>query len=68
VDDSDLLLRYNCYMKVGVHEAMERFSDMLDRITIGEEVIITHKGEPVARADSSNDEETWEVSIWLREG
>ena len=36
-------------MKVDVHDAKERFSDMLDRITIGEEVIITHKGEPIAK-------------------
>jgi prevent-host-death family protein len=36
-------------MKVDVQEAKERFSEMLDLITIGEEVIITCKGEPVAK-------------------
>ena len=36
-------------MKVDVHEAKSRFSDMLDRIAIGEEVVITDKGEPVAK-------------------
>jgi len=36
-------------MKVSVSEAKHRFSDMLDRIVIGEEVVITNKGEPVAK-------------------
>jgi prevent-host-death family protein len=36
-------------MKVDVQEAKERFSEMLDLITIGEKVIITCKGEPVAK-------------------
>jgi prevent-host-death family protein len=36
-------------MKVSVEEARKRFSDMLDRIAIGEEVVITDKGEPVAK-------------------
>jgi prevent-host-death family protein len=36
-------------MKVTVNEAKQRFSDMLDRIAIGEEVVITVKGEPVAK-------------------
>jgi prevent-host-death family protein len=36
-------------MKVSVNEAKQRFSDMLDRIAIGEEVVITVKGDPVAK-------------------
>ena len=36
-------------MKVDVHEAKSRFSDMLDRIAIGEEVVITDEDEPVAK-------------------
>ncbi len=36
-------------MKVDVHETKKRFSDMLDRLAIGEEVVITDKGEPVAK-------------------
>jgi prevent-host-death family protein len=36
-------------MKVSVEDAKNQFSDMLDRIAIGEEVIITDKGEPVAK-------------------
>jgi prevent-host-death family protein len=36
-------------MKVSVEEATNRFSDRLDRIALGEEVVITDKGEPVAK-------------------
>jgi len=36
-------------MKVSVSEAKNRFPDMLDRLAIGEEVVITDKGEPVAK-------------------
>jgi prevent-host-death family protein len=36
-------------MKVDVHEAKSRFSDMLDRIAIGEEVVITDGGESIAK-------------------
>jgi prevent-host-death family protein len=36
-------------MKVSVKEAENRFSDMLDRVAIGEEVVITDRGEPVAK-------------------
>ena len=36
-------------MKVDVHEAKSRFSDMLDRIAIGEEVVITDRGETIAK-------------------
>ena len=43
------VVSYNCYMKVSISEAKYRFPDMLDRIAIGEEVIITDKGEPFAK-------------------
>ncbi len=36
-------------MKVSVNEAKDRFSEMLDRLAIGDEVIITDAGEPVAK-------------------
>jgi prevent-host-death family protein len=36
-------------MKVSVKDAKNQFSDMLNRIAIGEEVVITDKGEPVAK-------------------
>jgi len=36
-------------MKVSISEAKYRFPDMLDRIAIGEEVVLTDKGEPVAK-------------------
>ena len=36
-------------MKVSVNEAKDRFSEMLDRLAIGDEVIITDAGETVAK-------------------
>jgi prevent-host-death family protein len=36
-------------MKISVEEAKKRFPEMLDRLAIGEEVVITDKGEPVAK-------------------
>jgi prevent-host-death family protein len=36
-------------MKVSIKDAKNHFPHMLDRIAIGEEVIITDKGEPVAK-------------------
>jgi prevent-host-death family protein len=36
-------------MKVSISEAKDRFPDMLDRIAIGEEVVITDEGEPIAK-------------------
>ena len=36
-------------MKVDVHEAKSQFFDMLDRIAVGEEVIITDANKPVAK-------------------
>jgi prevent-host-death family protein len=36
-------------MKVSIKDAKNQFPHMLDRIAIGEEVIITDKGEPVAK-------------------
>ncbi len=34
---------------VGVHEAKTHLSRLLNRVALGEEVVITHRGEPVAR-------------------
>lgn len=36
-------------MKVNVHEAKTHFSRLLDRVAMGEEVIIAKAGKPVAR-------------------
>ncbi len=36
-------------MQVGVHEAKTNFSELLRRVALGEEVVITRSGEPVAR-------------------
>ncbi len=36
-------------MKVSVSEAQDRFEELLDRIAVGEEVVITDHGEPVAK-------------------
>ena len=48
---------------MSVDEVTKRFSDMLDRIAIGEEVVITDKGEPIAKLVpiSGDAEETREV-------
>jgi len=35
--------------KVDIHQAMAQFSDLLKRIALGEEVIITDAGKPVAK-------------------
>ncbi len=35
-------------MKVSVSEAQERFEELLNRIAVGEEVVITDQDEPVA--------------------
>jgi prevent-host-death family protein len=40
---------YNCYMKVSVDEAQNRFSELLDRLALGDEVVITDRDEPVAK-------------------
>jgi prevent-host-death family protein len=34
---------------VGVHEAKTHLSRLLARVSMGEEVVITNRGEPVAR-------------------
>ena len=34
---------------VGVHEAKTHLSRLLERVAGGEEVVITHRGRPVAR-------------------
>lgn len=36
-------------MQVNVSEAQDRFEELLDRIAVGEEVVITDHGEPVAK-------------------
>jgi antitoxin (DNA-binding transcriptional repressor) of toxin-antitoxin stability system len=36
-------------MKVSVQEVKKQFPDMFDRIAIGEEVVITDKGEAIAK-------------------
>ncbi len=36
-------------MKVGVHEAKTTLSELLRRVTAGEEVVITRSGEPIAK-------------------
>jgi prevent-host-death family protein len=36
-------------MKVPVNEANGRFSEMLEHVAIGDEVIITDAGEPIAK-------------------
>ena len=36
-------------MRVSVDEAKTRFLEMLERLSIGEEVIITDFGEPIAK-------------------
>lgn len=36
-------------IEVGVHEAKTTLSELLRRVTAGEEVTITRSGEPVAR-------------------
>ncbi len=35
--------------KVGAFEAKTKFSELLDRVERGEEIIITRRGKPVAR-------------------
>lgn len=36
-------------MTVGVFEAKTKFSELLDRVEAGEEIIVTRHGKPVAR-------------------
>ncbi|MDA1315790.1 MAG: type II toxin-antitoxin system Phd/YefM family antitoxin [Acidobacteria bacterium] len=36
-------------MEVSIHEAKTHLSSLLDRVSLGEEVVITRAGEPVAR-------------------
>jgi len=36
-------------MRVSVSEARDRFDELLDRIAVGEEVVITDHDEPVAK-------------------
>jgi prevent-host-death family protein len=46
---SDKEISYNRAMRLSVSEAKDRFSEMLDRLAIGDEVIITDAGEPIAK-------------------
>jgi len=36
-------------MKVSVSEAQDRFEELLDRVAVGQEVVITDHGEPAAK-------------------
>jgi prevent-host-death family protein len=36
-------------MQVNVHEAKTRFSSLLERVSLGDEVVIAKAGRPVAR-------------------
>lgn len=44
-------------MTVGVFEAKTKFSELLDRVEAGEEIIVTRHGKPVARISLPVDEE-----------
>lgn len=43
-------------MEVNVHEAKTHLSKLLERVALGEEVIIAKAGKPVARLVRVNDE------------
>jgi prevent-host-death family protein len=36
-------------MRIGVKEARQRFSELVERASQGEEIVIIRRGEPVAR-------------------
>jgi len=42
-------LVYSSCMQVNVHEAKTRFSKLLERVALGDEVVIAKAGRPVAR-------------------
>jgi prevent-host-death family protein len=42
-------LVYSCSMEVNIHEAKTHFSRLLERVALGEEVIIAKAGTPVAK-------------------
>lgn len=44
-------------MTVGVFEAKTKFSELLDRVEKGEEVVVTRHGKAVARLSPVQDEE-----------
>lgn len=44
-------------MTVGVFEAKTKFSELLDRVEAGEEIIVTRHGKPVAKISPPVDEE-----------
>lgn len=43
-------------MEVNIHEAKTHFSKLLERVALGEEVIIAKAGKPVAKLVPLNDE------------
>jgi prevent-host-death family protein len=42
-------LVYNGHMEVNIHEAKTHFSRLLERVALGEEIIIAKAGTPVAK-------------------
>ena len=50
---------------VGAHEAKTNFSKLLERAHRGEEIIITHRGEPYARLVPLEQEDRVPVSVVL---
>lgn len=58
-----------CDMKLGVLEAKNRLSELLDRAVAGEEVVITRRGEPEVvltplRKTVSREEAEAEMALW----
>lgn len=45
-------------MQVGVFDARNRLSELIEAVERGEEVVITRRGQPVARLVSACDRET----------
>jgi prevent-host-death family protein len=42
-------ISYNHWVKVNIHEAKTHLSRLLERVAIGEEVVIAKAGKPVAK-------------------
>ena len=53
---------------VGVREAKNRMADLINRALAGEEVIITCRGERVARIEAMSEEERARLRSELRPG
>lgn len=49
-------LAYNGCMEVNIHEAKTHLSKLLERVALGEEVIIAKAGKPVAKLVPLNNE------------